>query len=180
VLEVAGVVGSPEAGAYRLEWNGGLGTVRVSFASAFAGSTGPLALGDIIFKVLDSGYSGETFLRLSSVRLSGELGEDIAWKAVVTSQDGAFTVLAGDADEDMDGIPNSEEGTDDVDGDGLPNYRDPDSDGDGVSDMDEQAFGYDPYDADETPTMPLNLWFAVIAVALIGVAFTYRRYRLRT
>ncbi|WOH37806.1 putative Ig domain-containing protein [Thalassotalea fonticola] len=40
-------------------------------------------------------------------------------------------------DQDVDGIPDTEEGVADTDGDGVPNYLDTDSDNDGIPDSDE-------------------------------------------
>jgi len=180
-LEVTNVPLSPEAGAYRLEWNATLGVLRMSFASSSAEYTGPRTLGSIVFRVLDNAYPGETSLNVSSVRLSGEYGEDLAWKSEVQAENGVFTVLSGEDDADGDGIPNSIEGSGDVDNDGIPNYLDLDSDGDGVSDAIEHAFGYDPYDPNDYPSqVPLGVWTAVIALMLAGTATIYRVRRRPT
>lgn len=53
-------------------------------------------------------------------------------------------------------------------GDGLPNYLDTDSDGDGASDAMEVAWGTDPYDANDTPMVPLARWPAVLVLLAAG------------
>jgi len=63
-----------------------------------------------VIRVLDNAYPGETSLNVSSVRLFGEYGEDLAWKSEVQAENGVFTVLSGEDDADGDGIPNSVEG----------------------------------------------------------------------
>ena len=73
-----------------------------------------------------------------------------------------------DTDSDGDGLLDTAEGTDDVDSDGLPNYLDTDSDGDGVSDALEVAWGTDPYDANDTPMVPLAVWPAVLVLLATG------------
>lgn len=77
-------------------------------------------------------------------------------------------------DTDGDGIPDVIEGTGDPDGDGIPNYLDLDSDADGVSDRQEWIFGYDPYDANDTPMLPVGA-VGVIMVAILLAAFAVRR-----
>jgi hypothetical protein len=74
-----------------------------------------------------------------------------------------------DDDDDGDGISDIDEGTDDIDGDGLPNCLDTDSDGDGVSDAVEVVWGTDPYDADDTPMVPLAAWPAALTLLAAGV-----------
>ena len=76
-----------------------------------------------------------------------------------------------DLDSDADGIPDAEEGTDDVDGDGIPNFLDTDSDADGVSDSDEVAFGFDPYNKEAFPDLPLAFWSVLaLMLAVSGIA----------
>jgi hypothetical protein len=134
-----------------------------------------------VIHVLDNTYPGETSLNVSSVRLFGEYGEDLAWKSEVQAENGVFTVLSGEDDADGDGIPNSVEGSGDVDNDGTANYLDLDSDGDGISDAIEHAFGYDPYDPNDYPSeVPLGVWTAVIALMLAGTATIYRARRRPT
>ncbi|MCX5768772.1 MAG: hypothetical protein NTZ09_00655 [Candidatus Hydrogenedentes bacterium] len=97
--------------------------------------------------------------------------------------DGIADEVEGDDDPDHDGLPNwrdvdsdgdglldSDEGVDDVDSDGLPNYLDLDSDNDGASDHQELLYGSDPYDAADSPPMPLVLW----PLILLFLAFSAR------
>jgi len=84
-------------------------------------------------------------------------------------------VTEGD-DSDGDTIPDLTEGHDDVDGDTVPNYLDLDSDGDGASDFWEWTAGYDPYDANDTPPLPLSPWpFLLMALGALG-AWRVRRH----
>jgi hypothetical protein len=67
-------------------------------------------------------------------------------------------------------VPDVIEGTGDVDGDGILNFLDLDSDGDGASDRDEWSFGYDPYDANDTPVLPVRCFLS--AFGLCSSAFS--------
>jgi len=68
-----------------------------------------------------------------------------------------------------------------VDGDGIPNYLDLDSDNDGVSDALEHAFGYDPYDAGDTPEVPLVAsWVIAVLLLSLGIIAVRRRISVRT
>lgn len=49
---------------------------------------------------------------------------------------------------DLDGDNIGDYSDIDIDGDGILNYVDPDDDNDGLSDVDEQAYGTDPYNPD--------------------------------
>ncbi|PQJ21590.1 hypothetical protein BSU00_05630, partial [Tenacibaculum sp. SG-28] len=55
-----------------------------------------------------------------------------------TDGDGIIDIL--DADDDNDGILDTDEGTGDTDGDGIPDSLDTDSDNDGCSDANEAGF----------------------------------------
>ena len=86
-----------------------------------------------------------------------------------------------DDDSDGDGISDSIEGMADLDGDGVPNFLDLDSDGDGVTDAMEMTFNSDPYNASDTPELPLGGWhlaFLLMTVGLIGArqALSARRH----
>jgi len=89
-----------------------------------------------------------------------------------TDRDGKPNFM--DTDSDSDGISDTEEGDADIDGDGLPNFIDTDSDDDGVSDALERMAGTDPYDAGDTPILPLGHVAALGAAALV-VLITLRR-----
>jgi subtilisin family serine protease len=113
--------------------------------------------------------------------------------------DGIPDSVEGDDDQDGDGIPNyldldsdgdgvldeiewigdgtAEDPNTDVDGDGIPNFLDLDSDGDGVSDQTEQVFGYDPYNAENTPNVPLVVWPVLLALAGAGLLAIRRLHR---
>jgi len=82
---------------------------------------------------------------------------------------------AGQPDADGDGIPDAIETTADTDGDGIPNYLDLDSDDDGVSDFWEWLGGYDPYNAAETPALPLRAWPLVLTALLATMAVSILR-----
>jgi transposase len=69
-------------------------------------------------------------------------------------------------DSDGDGLPDAYEGTGDIDGDGLPNYLDTDSDGDGWLDATEVFWGFDPYDPNDVPVLPLAV--TALSVILLG------------
>jgi len=99
--------------------------------------------------------------------------------AAATTSTFLINAIEPDADPDNDGIPNIFEGYGDVDGDGLPNYLDPDSDNDGVSDRDEVFWGYDPYDADDTPVLPLRTGLLLAALLVFGALWFARRRRRR-
>ena len=86
-----------------------------------------------------------------------------------------------DLDSDHDSIPDAQEPPGDADGDGLPNFLDRDSDNDGASDYMETFAGYDPYDASDTPPMPLYAWLLIAAFAAIGaLAIDWRRRSSKT
>lgn len=72
-----------------------------------------------------------------------------------------------DTDSDNDGYSDAVEGLGDPDGDELPNYIDTDSDDDGISDALERMAGTDPYDAGDTPVLPLRPATALAAIGLI-------------
>lgn len=74
-----------------------------------------------------------------------------------------------DTDSDNDGLLDADEGTADIDGDGLGNYIDRDSDGDGVPDGTESSLGFDPYDAESVPVLPLAAWPAAMCALLTGL-----------
>jgi len=92
---------------------------------------------------------------------------DLAEGAADTDGDGTPDYL--DLDSDGDGIADAREGERDVDGDGLANFLDLDSDGDGVSDALEVLYGTDAYDAGSTPSLPLVLWPAALALLVGGL-----------
>jgi len=104
--------------------------------------------------------------------------------------DGILDTVEGMDDPDEDGIPNyldldsdgddildADEGTDDPDGDMIPNYLDTDSDNDGASDFDEVNSGTDPYDADDTPAVPVGASMVAIALLAVGIRLVNRKQR---
>jgi ELWxxDGT repeat protein len=84
-----------------------------------------------------------------------------------------------DEDSDADGLPDTAEGEADPDDDGVPNYLDLDSDNDGVSDRLETAFDTDPYDANDTPELPLPVRHVAVALLVVGVLVLRSRMRVR-
>jgi len=82
-----------------------------------------------------------------------------------------------DIDSDGDGLLDADEGLDDVDLDGTPNYLDLDSDNDGCSDRDETDYGSNPYDAEDSPPMPMLWWPTSIILALLALRIIQKRQR---
>ncbi|MBX7258656.1 MAG: right-handed parallel beta-helix repeat-containing protein [Candidatus Hydrogenedentes bacterium] len=96
-------------------------------------------------------------------------------------RDGLINMV--DPDSDGDGIGDAEEtfgnaSLDDVDGDGILNRLDPDSDDDGVGDGVEVSMGRNPYDALDTPVVPVN-WAPIACVLFVTGLLVIRRFERR-
>lgn len=75
-----------------------------------------------------------------------------------------------EVDADADGLGDAAEGTGDVDNDGIPNFLDTDSDGDGAGDALETAQGTNPYDAADTPNLPVAA-LPILGAMAVAVGF---------
>jgi len=129
------------------------------------------------FWIKPGAQAGDTRINPASAKLSGQYGDDLAWKALVVSTfAGTFTILD---DFDGDGIPDVIEGTGDPDGDSIPNFMDPDSDNDGVPDSVEWALGTDPYDPDNPTEVPVYAWPVLAVLMALGAYVARRRVRRR-
>jgi hypothetical protein len=176
-FDIGNVAPGTLTSGFRLDWNAGSGVLSISLASDTALDFGSGSICVVSFHVKPDALPRETLINPASVKLSGQYGDDLAWKAIVVSTfAGTFKIL-GDADGD--GIPDSVEGTGDADGDGTPNYLDLDSDNDGVSDATEWLLGSDPYDPDHPTELPAYAWPVVAALLTSGLWAVRRRLRSR-
>jgi len=95
--------------------------------------------------------------------------------------DGDGTQNYQDTDSDGDTLLDADEFTApeglDPDGDLIPNYLDLDSDDDGFSDQFEDFVGTNPYDAGDTPSVPLRVWPVLLVLVLAAGLLTLRRGR---
>ena len=171
-FDVTNVTLGALTGGFELEWNASSGVLDISIASDTALSSGSGSIVVIQFHVKPGALPRDTLINPASAKLSGQYGDDLAWKALVVSAfAGTFTILN---DMDGDGIPDTIEGTGDADGDGTPNFMDLDSDNDGAPDALEWALGTDPYDPLNPTQVPVHAW-PVMAVLLGFGAYAARR-----
>jgi len=92
-FEVTDVALGTLTSGFSLEWTESGGVLSISLASSTAIGSGSGDLCVIHLKVRRSAIQGDTMLNLASVKLSGEHGEDLSWKSVVTKSSGIFGVL---------------------------------------------------------------------------------------
>ena len=115
--------------------------------------------GDGILNFLDLDADGDGINDADECALGGWLND--------VDRDGVGNFL--DLDSDNDGILDADEGNVDTDGDGIPDFLDRDSDNDGVDDWTETQLGYDPYDKDDTPDMPVEPGPVTLGLIVAGV-----------
>jgi len=176
-FDVSNVALGALTGGFEIEWNASPGVLDISLASHTALSSGSGSIAVIQFRVKPGAQPRDTLINPASAKLSGQYGDDLAWKALVVSTfAGTFTILD---DFDGDGIPDVIEGTGDADGDGTPNFMDLDSDNDGVLDSVEWALGTDPYDPDNPTQVPVYAWPVLAALLAFGACIVRRRVRRR-
>jgi len=176
-FDVSNVALGALTGGFEIEWNATPGVLGISLASHTALSSGSGSIAVIQFRVKPGAQPRDTLINPASAKLSGQYGDDLAWKALVVSTfAGTFTILD---DFDGDGIPDVIEGTGDADGDGTPNFMDLDSDNDGVLDSVEWALGTDPYDPDNPTQVPVYAWPVLAALLAFGAYVARRRVRRR-
>lgn len=176
-LEVRNVVLGTLTDSFELGWNAEPGVVSISLASSTALSSGAGSICLVRFSVKARALPREILVNPVSVKLSGQYGDNLAWKAITVSAfPGAFTVVD---DADGDGIDDDTEGTGDPDEDGIPNFLDLDSDGDGAPDAIEWALGTDPYDPLNPTDLRLNAWSVVLLSLLVLAAWWLFQRRRR-
>jgi hypothetical protein len=178
VFDVANVTLGTLTSGFELDWHAEAAVVSISLASDTALSSGSGSLCVVRFHVNPSATPRETLINPASVKLSGQYGDDLAWKALVVSTfAGTFKIL-GDADGD--GIPDTIEGTGDADEDGTLNYLDLDSDNDGVPDAVEWALQTDPYDPLNPTVLPLAMWPLAVVLLACAACVVKRKPRAKT
>jgi hypothetical protein len=174
-FDVSNVALGALTGGFELEWNASPGVLDISLASQTALSGGSGSIVIIQLHVKPSALPRDTLINPASAKLSGQYGDDLAWKALVVSAfAGTFTILD---DYDGDGIPDVIEGISDADGDGIPNFMDLDSDNDGALDAVEWALGTDPYDPLNPTQVPVYAWPVLAVLLPLGAYVARRRIR---